>query len=170
MGDLWRSVSGASTVCPLTPIRWRTALSIRVAPLALADRPARPGADLFGCGCDLGCVDGVMCVCIVGEQVDQEHVPRAWLGHIVTNKDYLRTLENGIRFGTLPLHLVTHTFALCQYVLCVHRQAHPAENIEEDLDASLEPVLLQQTFLVQGTRMIRWATTRSPTTPISASS
>eukprot|EP00698_Gefionella_okellyi_P007650 TRINITY_DN186_c0_g3_i1.p1 TRINITY_DN186_c0_g3~~TRINITY_DN186_c0_g3_i1.p1 ORF type:complete len:2618 (+),score=811.11 TRINITY_DN186_c0_g3_i1:164-8017(+) len=51
----------------------------------------------------------------------------------LSNKDFLRTLENAIRFGK-PVLL---------------------ENIEEDLDAALEPVLLQSTFFHQGTKMIR---------------
>jgi len=51
----------------------------------------------------------------------------------LTNKDFLRSLENCIRFGK-PVLL---------------------ENIEEDLDASLEPVLLKLTFKNQGQVMIR---------------
>ena len=42
----------------------------------------------------------------------------------LTDADYMRTLENCIQFGT-PLLL---------------------ENVEEDLDPSLEPLLLKQTF------------------------
>lgn len=51
----------------------------------------------------------------------------------LTNKDFLRSLENCIRFGK-PVLL---------------------ENIEEDLDAALEPILLKLTFKNQGQLMIR---------------
>ena len=47
----------------------------------------------------------------------------------LTEKNYLRTLENAVRFG--------------RWVLM--------ENILETLDASLEPLLLQQTFVQGGT-------------------
>merc|ERR1719355_421939 len=49
----------------------------------------------------------------------------------LTEKNYLRTLENAVRFG--------------RWVLM--------ENILETLDASLEPLLLQQTFVQGGTKM-----------------
>ena len=51
----------------------------------------------------------------------------------LTDKNFLRTLENGVRFG--------------RWVLL--------ENIGEALDASLEPLLLQQKFKSGGTEMIR---------------
>jgi len=51
----------------------------------------------------------------------------------LTDKNFLRTLENGIRFG--------------KWVLL--------ENIGEALDAALEPLLLQQKFKQGGTEMIR---------------
>jgi dynein heavy chain len=51
----------------------------------------------------------------------------------LTEKNYLRGLINGVRFG--------------KWVLL--------ENIKEDLDASLEPILLQQTFKQGGTEMMR---------------
>jgi dynein heavy chain len=51
----------------------------------------------------------------------------------LTDKNFLRTLENGVRFG--------------RWVLL--------ENINEALDASLEPLLLQQKFKSGGTEMIR---------------
>lgn len=49
----------------------------------------------------------------------------------LTDADYMRTLENCIKFGT-PLLL---------------------ENVGEELDPSLEPLLLQQTFK-QGTMSV----------------
>lgn len=51
----------------------------------------------------------------------------------LTDGDYMRTLENCIQFGT-PLLL---------------------ENVGEELDPSLEPLLLKQTFK-QGARSIKW--------------
>ena len=51
----------------------------------------------------------------------------------LTDKNFLRTLENGVRFG--------------RWVLL--------ENIGEELDASLEPLLLQQRFKQGGTEMIK---------------
>jgi dynein heavy chain, axonemal len=51
----------------------------------------------------------------------------------LTDKNFLRTLENGVRFG--------------KWVLL--------ENIMEQLDASLEPLLLQQKFKQGGTEMIK---------------
>jgi dynein heavy chain len=51
----------------------------------------------------------------------------------LTEKNYLRTLENAVRFG--------------RWVLL--------ENILETLDASLEPLLLQQKFIQGGTEMIK---------------
>jgi dynein heavy chain len=51
----------------------------------------------------------------------------------LTNKNFLRTLENGVRFG--------------KWVLL--------ENIQETLDASIEPILLQQKFKQGGQEMIR---------------
>jgi len=51
----------------------------------------------------------------------------------LTDKNFLRTLENGVRFG--------------RWVLL--------ENIGEALDASLEPLLLQQRFKQGGTEMIK---------------
>ena len=51
----------------------------------------------------------------------------------LTDKDYLRTLENAIRFGRAVL----------------------LENIYESLDAALEPVLGKQTFKQRGTEMIK---------------
>jgi len=50
----------------------------------------------------------------------------------LTEKDYLRTLENAIRFGK-PVLL---------------------ENVQEELDASLEPLLLQQTYKQGGQLML----------------
>lgn len=51
----------------------------------------------------------------------------------LTDGDYMRTLENCIQFGT-PLLL---------------------ENVGEELDPSLEPLLLKQTFK-QGAGNVRW--------------
>lgn len=51
----------------------------------------------------------------------------------LTDGDYMRTLENCIQFG-MPLLL---------------------ENVGEELDPSLEPLLLKQTFK-QGARSIKW--------------
>ena len=51
----------------------------------------------------------------------------------LTDKDYLRTLENAIRFGRSIL----------------------LENVLETLDAALEPVLGKQTFKQRGTEMIK---------------
>lgn len=51
----------------------------------------------------------------------------------LTDKDYLRTLENAIRFGRAIL----------------------LENVYESLDAALEPVLGKQTFKQRGTEMIK---------------
>jgi dynein heavy chain len=51
----------------------------------------------------------------------------------LSDKNYLRTVENGVRFG--------------KWVLL--------ENIGENLDASLEPLLLQQRFKQGGTEMIK---------------
>ena len=51
----------------------------------------------------------------------------------LTDKDYLRTLENAIRFGRAIL----------------------LENVLESLDAALEPVLGKQTFKQRGTEMIK---------------
>jgi dynein heavy chain len=51
----------------------------------------------------------------------------------LSDKNFLRTLENGVRFG--------------RWVLL--------ENIGEELDAALEPLLLQQKFKQGGTEMIR---------------
>ena len=51
----------------------------------------------------------------------------------LTEKDFLRTLENGIRYGA-PVLL---------------------ENVEEELDPSLEPVLLKQTFKKGGQVLLR---------------
>ncbi|KAJ1514588.1 Dynein heavy chain 1, axonemal [Coelomomyces lativittatus] len=51
----------------------------------------------------------------------------------LSDKDYLRTLENSIRFGRPCL----------------------LENIEERLDAALEPVLLRQTFMQNGGTVIK---------------
>jgi len=51
----------------------------------------------------------------------------------LTEKNFLRSLVNGVRFG--------------KWVLL--------ENIKEELDASLEPILLQQTFKQGGTEMMR---------------
>ncbi|GMH70086.1 hypothetical protein TrRE_jg13191 [Triparma retinervis] len=51
----------------------------------------------------------------------------------LTEKNFLRALENGVRFG--------------KWVLL--------ENIKEELDASLEPILLQQTFKQGGTMMMK---------------
>lgn len=53
----------------------------------------------------------------------------------LTDGDYMRTLENCIQFGT-PLLL---------------------ENVGEELDPSLEPLLLKQTFK-QGAGNTRWLT------------
>ena len=54
----------------------------------------------------------------------------------LTDKNFLRTLENGIRFG--------------RWVLL--------ENVQETLDAALEPLLLQQKFKQGGTEMIKAST------------
>ena len=51
----------------------------------------------------------------------------------LTEKDYLRTLENGVRFGRAVL----------------------LENIAEDLDAALEPLLQKQTFIKGGNEFIK---------------
>jgi dynein heavy chain len=51
----------------------------------------------------------------------------------LSDKNFLRTLENGVRFG--------------RWVLL--------ENIGENLDAALEPLLLQQKFKQGGTEMIK---------------
>nr|CAH8846959.1 unnamed protein product [Trichobilharzia regenti] len=51
----------------------------------------------------------------------------------LTDSDFIRNLENGIQFGT-PILL---------------------ENVGEDLDPSLEPLLLKQTFKQSGVEMIR---------------
>ena len=51
----------------------------------------------------------------------------------LSDKNFLRTLENGVRFG--------------RWVLL--------ENIGESLDAALEPLLLQQKFKQGGTEMIK---------------
>jgi dynein heavy chain len=51
----------------------------------------------------------------------------------LSNKNFLRTLENGVRFG--------------KWVLL--------ENIQEELDAALEPILLQQKFKQSGQDMIK---------------
>lgn len=58
----------------------------------------------------------------------------------LTEANFLRTLENGIRYGN-P-------------VLC--------ENIEEELDPSLEPVLLKQTFKRGGQTLLRLGDTDVP--------
>ena len=62
-----------------------------------------------------------------------ETVSRAAQVTKLTEKNYLRTLENAVRFG--------------RWVLM--------ENVLETLDASLEPLLLQQTFVQGGTKMIK---------------
>jgi len=51
----------------------------------------------------------------------------------LSEKDYLRTLENGVRFGRIIL----------------------LENILEVLDPALEPLLLQQTFKQGGQEVIK---------------
>ena len=51
----------------------------------------------------------------------------------LSEKDYLRTLENGVRFGRAVL----------------------LENIFEELDAALEPLLLKQTFKQGGSEVIK---------------
>ena len=51
----------------------------------------------------------------------------------LTDKDYLRTLENGVRFGRAVL----------------------LENIAEELDAALEPLLLRLTFKQGGNEVIK---------------
>lgn len=51
----------------------------------------------------------------------------------LAEKDYLRTLENGVRFGRVVL----------------------LENILESLDPALEPLLLQQTFKQGGQEVIK---------------
>jgi dynein heavy chain len=58
----------------------------------------------------------------------------------LTEKDYLRTLENGIRYGA-PVLL---------------------ENVAEELDPSLEPVLLKQTFKKGGQILLRLGDTDVP--------
>ena len=51
----------------------------------------------------------------------------------LTDKDFLRSLENAIRFGKPCL----------------------LENVGEELDPALEPILLQQTFTQAGSTVIR---------------
>jgi dynein heavy chain len=51
----------------------------------------------------------------------------------LSDKDFLRTLENGVRFGRAVL----------------------LENIAEGLDAALEPLLLKQTFKQGGSEVIK---------------
>lgn len=58
----------------------------------------------------------------------------------MSEKNFLRNLENGVRFG--------------RWVLL--------ENIKESLDASLEPILLQQTFKQGGTIMMKIGDTAIP--------
>ncbi|CAM9370487.1 unnamed protein product [Discosporangium mesarthrocarpum] len=58
----------------------------------------------------------------------------------LTEKDFLRTLENGIRYGA-PVLL---------------------ENVEEDLDPGLEPVLLKQVFKKGGQYLLRLGDTDVP--------
>jgi dynein heavy chain len=58
----------------------------------------------------------------------------------LSEKDYLRTLENGVRFGRIVL----------------------LENILEVLDPALEPLLLQQTFRQGGQEVIKIGETIIP--------
>jgi dynein heavy chain len=58
----------------------------------------------------------------------------------LSEKDYLRTLENGVRFGRIIL----------------------LENILEVLDPALEPLLLQQTFKQGGQEVIKIGDNMSP--------
>ena len=51
----------------------------------------------------------------------------------LSDRDFLRTLENGVRFGRAVL----------------------LENIAESLDAALEPLLLKQTFKQGGGEVIK---------------
>ena len=51
----------------------------------------------------------------------------------LTDKNFLRTLENAVRFGKWAL----------------------LENIQETLDAALEPILMQQTFKQGGQDMMK---------------
>ena len=51
----------------------------------------------------------------------------------LTDKDFLRSLENAVRFGK-PVML---------------------ENVLEELDPALEPILLKQTFKQQGSTVIK---------------
>lgn len=51
----------------------------------------------------------------------------------LSEKDYLRTLENGVRFGRVVL----------------------LENVLEQLDPALEPLLLQQTYKQGGQEVIK---------------
>lgn len=51
----------------------------------------------------------------------------------LSDKDFLRVLENGVRFG----------------------RAVVLEGVEESLDAALEPLLLKQTFKQGGTEVIK---------------
>ena len=51
----------------------------------------------------------------------------------LSDRDFLRTLENGVRFGRAVL----------------------LENIGESLDAALEPLLLKQTFKQGGSEVIK---------------
>jgi len=51
----------------------------------------------------------------------------------LSDKDFLRSLENAVRFGK-PCML---------------------ENVGEDLDPALDPILLKQTYLLQGAKVIK---------------
>lgn len=70
----------------------------------------------------------------------------------LTDPNYLRTLENAIRIGTpvlleevKPIHIILYRYyALLKY-----------SKVEEQLDPSLEPVLLKQTFMQGGRLLIR---------------
>ena len=77
----------------------------------------------------------------------------------LTDPNYLRTLENAIRIGTPVLiedvsdsPYLTH--ALFSAYIHVYLP-HPLSQVGEQLDPSLEPVLLKQTFMQGGRLLIR---------------
>ena len=61
----------------------------------------------------------------------------------LTDKNFLRTLENAVRFGKWAL----------------------LENIQETLDAALEPILMQQTFKQGGQDMMKLGENTIPCDP-----
>lgn len=66
----------------------------------------------------------------------------------LTDPNYLRTLENAIRIGT-PVLLEEVFFLSISLLKLTFTQ------VEEQLDPSLEPVLLKQTFVQGGRLLIR---------------